>query len=621
MNNIVKLKSYRSFRIPVGETDKISMQIIKYNGNSVDYPSSAWTLSNVSLSGVAFASNLDFAIDGILELEFKFKGYSFHVSAKVARSIPEYNVFGEIESFLYGVEFYTEDQDNGKEFISAFISSFSTKRLKKHLINLLINESRINTFSDGQKLGLSLSLFLDMKQFKGISDFLKVVFYECCRFSHSEVGKIFLLNRKKDTLYKYDIDKEEFHKYSTLENQMLANDILAQKSFKIIRSSGSLNLDNFPSMPLSKKGEEYSSALYFPVLDSQGKACGFFEFINFDKHKSYSEKDLSTIELFSNIFTLCFGDLDKTEFVSHLEDDIGYVDTSKLVGRGKGIDVVDEFIHGQGSHIENVLIEGSNGVGKIHIAKSIHHSSATQKMPIGTIHCESVVDDKDLILQLNGDSEHVGKLELYSGGSLIIHEPSKLNKVCQLELLTILKYRTDIRLISTSTTSLYEKCESGEFNKELFGYLSQNYFLVPDLKDRKEDIPCLVNHFLDLLCSQYGLPSKRVSDYVMETFENYSWPGNIEELKVTTQRLINFYPYLRFLDDLPQKEFPIIGEFPRQNGVIEDIIIQDDHEIDLVEVREGIIKNYCLAHGITREEYETLYKDQASPIATDKIAS
>ncbi len=621
MNNIVKLKSYRSFRIPVTEGDRISMQILKYNGNTVDYQSSSWKLSNVSLSGVAFESNLDFEIDSVLELDFRFKSFSFHVSSKVARVIPKYNVFGEVESYLYGMEFYTEDQDNGKEFISSFISSFSTKRLKKHLISLLINESRINTFSDGQKLSLSLSLFLDMKQFKGISDFLKVVFKECCRFSHSEVGKIFLLNKKKDTLYNYDIEKEEFYKYSTLENQNLANEVLAQKSFKIIRSSGSLNLDNFPSMPLNKKGEDYSSALYFPVLDSQGKASGFFEFINFDKNKSYSERDLSAIELFSNIFTLCFGDLDKTEFVSHLEDDIGYVDTSKMVGRSKGIDIVDEFIHGQGSHIENVLIEGSHGVGKIHIGKSIHHNSATRKMPIGTIFCESILDETDLSLQLKGDSEHVGKLELYSGGSLVIHEPSALNKVCQRELLSILKERTDIRLISTSTASLVEECDSGKFDRELYEFLSKSYFHVPDLKDRKEDIPCLVNHFLDLLCSQYGLPSKRVSEFVMETFEDYSWPGNIEELKVTTERLINYYPYLRYLDDLPQKEFPIIGEYPRQSGVISEIIKDASHEIDLSAVREGIISNYCKAQGISREEYDKIYLESSRLPAKDKLAS
>lgn len=621
MNNIVKLKSYRSFRIPVADGDKIHMNIIKYNGNLVNYDSNSWKLTNVSLSGVAFESGMNFEKDGILELEFKFKGHHFHVSSKVARFIPKYNVFGEVESYLYGIEFFTEDQDNGKEFISSFISSFSTRRLKKHLISLLINESRINTFTDGQKLSLSLSLFLDMKQFKGISDFLKMIFKESCRFSKSEVGKIFLLNRKRDYLYTYDIDKEEFHKYSSLENQNLANEILTKKSFKIIRSSGDLNLDNFPSMPLNKTGDDYSSALYFPVLDSQGKACGFFEFINFDKSKSYSERDLSVIELFSNIFTLCFGDLDKTEFVSHLEDNIGYIDNSVIIGRSKGMDNVNEFIHGQGSHVENVLIEGSHGVGKIHIGKSIHHSSARSKMPVGALFCESIIDEKDLEVQLMGDLDHVGKIELYSGGSLIIHEPSELSIGCQKLLYKILKNREDIRLITTSTSSLLKICEKDKFNKDLYSFLSENYFHVPDLKDRREDIPLLVNHFLDLLCSQYGLPSKRVSTFVMDTFENYSWPGNIEELKVTTERLINYYPYLRFLDDLPQKEFPIIGEYPRQSGIVYNILKDATHELDIALIKEGVIASYCEAQGITREEYDESYSDIDETVTLRKIAS
>ncbi|WP_372652059.1 sigma 54-interacting transcriptional regulator [Halobacteriovorax sp.] len=621
MNNIVKLKSYRSFRIPVTEGDKISMDIIKYNGNLVHYDSNSWKLTNVSLSGVAFESSMTFEKEGILELEFTFKGHQFNVSSKVARFIPKYNVFGEVESYLYGIEFFTEDQDNGKEFISSFISSFSTRRLKKHLINLLINESRINTFTDGQKLSLSLSLFLDMKQFKGISDFLKIIFKESCRFSNSEVGRIFLLNKKRDHLYSYDIDKEEFYKYSSLENQNLANDILAQKSFRIIRSNGDLNLDNFPSMPLNKSGDDYSSALYFPVLDSQGKACGFFEFINFDQSKNYSERDLSVIELFSNIFTLCFGDLDKTEFVSHLEDNIGYIDNSVIIGRSKGMDNINEFIHGQGSHVENVLIEGNHGVGKIHIGKNIHHCSSRSKMPVGALFCESIIDENDLEVQLTGDLDHVGKIELYSGGSLIVHEPSELSASCQSLLFSILKKREDIRLITTSTNPLMKLCEEEKFDYGLYNFLSENYFHVPDLKDRREDIPCLVNHFLDLLCSQYGLPSKRVSDFVMHTFEKYSWPGNIEELKVTTERLINYYPYLRFLDDLPQKEFPIIGEYPRQSGIIDNILRDATHELDLDSVKEGVITAYCAAQGITREEYDRSYADIDEGLVLRKIAS
>lgn len=621
MNNIVKLKSYRSFRIPVDEGDKISMEIIKYNSKNFGHESSAWKLSDVSLSGVAFKSSLNFDIDGILELEFKFKGHTFHVCSKVARAIPSYNVFGEVESYLYGVEFFTEDQDNGKEFISSFISSFSTKRLKKHLISLLINESRINTFTFGQKLSLSLSLFQDMKQFKGVGDFLKVIFEESCRFSNSDIANVYLLNMKKDALYSYNMEKEEFQKFTSLENQTLANDILADKAFKIIRSSGKLNLEAFPSLAMNKQGEDYSSALYFPVLDSQGKCCGFFEFISFKKSKSFNEKDLSAIELFSNIFTLCFGDLDKTEFVSHLEDNIGYIDTSKLVGRTRVTDLVDEFIHGQGSHSENVLIEGSQGVGKIHIGKSIHHSSSTSKMPIGTIFCETISGVEDLTLQLQGDDEHVGKLELYSGGSLILHEPSTLSKQCQDSLLEILDKRRDIRVITTSTNSLSSECEHSNFNKELYEFLSSNYLFLPDLKDRKEDIPCLVNHFLDLLCSQYGLPSKRISRYVMETFEEYSWPGNIEELKVTVERLINLYPYLRFLDELPQKEFPIIGEYPRQSGVIHKIMSEVTKDINLSVVKEGVIEKYCLAHGISREEYNALYGESKAIPDSGKLAS
>ena len=288
-----------------------------------------------------------------------------------------------------------------------------------------------------------------------------------------------------------------------------------------------------------------------------------------------------------------------------------------------------------------VLITGETGTGKEMMAMCIQRFSHLKDEPFVKINCTAFSPsllESELFGYKKGAftgamKDKIGLLEKGDGGTIFLDEIGDISLDMQVKLLRFLQFgevrpvgatETKIirsRIIAATNRNLEQLIETGKFRADLFYRINSFILELPALRDRKEDIPCLVNHFLDLLCSQYGLPSKRVSDYVMETFENYSWPGNIEELKVTTQRLINFYPYLRFLDDLPQKEFPIIGEFPRQNGVIEDIIIQDDHEIDLVEVREGIIKNYCLAHGITREEYETLYKDQASPIATDKIAS
>lgn len=622
MENIVKLKSYRSFRIPVNSTDKIYMSILKSDGLAINDEDMKWNITNVSLSGIAFQSGVEFKYGSILEIELRYKSFIFHACSKVARAKPVYNVFGEVESYQYGVEFFTGDQENGREFISHFISSFSTKRLKKHLINLLINESRINTFTDGQKLSLSLSLYTDMKQFKGMDSFLKMIFIECCRTCKSDVGNVFILNDGRDKLYKLNLEDLTKERFCSLNDQYMINELLSSRKYKTVKSIGHLSLETFPSVSVNSKGEEFRHALFFPLQDSQGKTYGFFEFINFDASKSYTEGDLSTIELFSSIFTMCYGQLDKSEFVNHLDDSVDYRDSSVLVGRSKGIDVVQEFVQDQGNHVENVLIEGRHGVGKIHIAKNIHENSSTSKMAIGTIHCNQIVSNSEFSLSLYGDSEHVGKLELYSGGTIILHEPSLLKLEDQRTLLGALKERPDIRVISTSTDCLKDKCEEQLFDEELYTILCNNYFFVPDLVDRKEDIPYLVNHFLDLFCSKYGVPSKRISSHVTDIFLNYSWPGNIQELKTTIERLVNYYPYVRFLDELPQKEFPIIGEYPRQAGIYDEIIKGNREEVNQDELLESLIVNFCEANKITREEFDRLYpaKSEAESPAIKKAS-
>ncbi|OUR97211.1 hypothetical protein A9Q84_12865 [Halobacteriovorax marinus] len=621
MDNIVKLKSYRSFRIPVEPTDKISMVILKSDGQALDDKEIKWDITNVSLSGIAFESGIEITYGSILELELSYKSFVFQASSKVTRAHPIFNVFGEVESYQYGIEFFTGDQESGRDFISHFISSFSTKRLKKHLINLLINESRINTFTDGQKLSLSLSLFTDMKQFKGMESFLKTIFLECCRSCKSDVANVFILNDSRDSLYKLNLDDLSKEKICTLNDQAMINELLTTKRFKTVKSIGHLSLETFPTVSVNEKGEEFRHALFFPLEDSQGKTFGFFEFINFDADKSYTEADLSTIELFSNIFTMCYGNLDKSEFVNYLDDGIKYRNSSELIGKSKSIDVVQEFIQDQGDHGENVLIEGRHGVGKIHIAKNIHDNSATNKMAIGTIHCNEIESSSEFTLSIYGDSDHVGKLELYSGGTLILHEPSLLKKEDQETLLKALKDRTDIRVITTSTFSLEEICQEGSFNSELYEVLSKNYFFVPNLIDRKEDIPYLVNHFLDLLCLSYGLPSKRISSHVMDIFTNYNWPGNIQELRTTIERLVNYYPYVRFLDELPQKEFPIIGEYPRQAGIYDDIFSDNEEVINQTTLLEELIVNFCSANKLTREEFDRLYPSNEKEYSEVKKAS
>ncbi|WP_127715967.1 sigma 54-interacting transcriptional regulator [Halobacteriovorax sp. HLS] len=607
MENIAKLKSYRSFRIPVKSTDNIYLSLMKCDGILLSDEHVKWELQNVSLTGVAFQSSAKFDESAVLEIELKYKRFRFNASAKIIRITPLYNEFSEIVNYLYGVEFFTQDQENGRDFISHFISGFSSKRLKRHLINLLINESNINTFSDGQKLALSMNLFQDMKQFKGMESFLSMIFNECCRISNSECANIFILNKKRDKLLKLDISDNSRREFCSLEGQDLINEVLSKKRYKIIRTSGHLSLRTFPSLAVDSKGQDFKHALFFPMLDSQKNVCGFFEFINFQSERGYTDRDLGVIEIFSSIFTMCYENLDKSEYVDHLVENFEFTNNGEIVATQKNGDKISEFIESTKSSRDNILIQGSHGVGKIHLAKKIHEQSDSANMSFGQIHCESI-GSNDIRLLLLGDDENVGRLELYSGGTLLIHEPTKLSLENQKVLREELSKREDIRIIVTTVFNLEKLSLAGEFDTPLLDIISVNDFFLEDLKERKSDIPYLINHFLDLYCHNYGLPAKRVSPQVMEVLKNYTWPGNVGELERTVERLVNYYPYIRFIDELPQKEFPVIGQYARQFGLFRDLEI-DFSKVDNDKLKSVIISRFCDSHGLTESEFLELYPE------------
>jgi transcriptional regulator with GAF, ATPase, and Fis domain len=608
MENISKLKSYRSFRIPVKPTDKVYLNLVKCDGIGLSDDHVKWVLQNVSLTGVAFQTSAKFDEDSVLEIELKYKRFHFAASAKIIRITPVYNDFGETESYQYGVEFFLQDQDNGREFISHFISGFSTRRLKKHLINLLINESRINTFTDGQKLSLCLSLFTDMKQFKDMDSFLKMVFNECCRLSNSEVGNIYILNSGKNELHRLDLQDNSRYKFCSLKNQTMINELFSKKRYKILKGGNHLSLSTFPSVYINEKEEEFKQALYFPMLDSQGRVYGVFEFITFSASRGYTDKDLGVIEIFSSIFTMCYEQLDKGDYVKHLLDKLETNDNVKLIGKSSGITSVNEFISKSKDSEKNILIEGEHGVGKIHMAKKIHEHGQDSNMSFGQIDCDQINSAEDLKLLLLGDDENVGRLELYSGGTILIHEPSLLDYESQKLLCKELLNRADIRIITTSTTSLSSLVTEKKFSVELLEVIADSYYKVDPLKYRKEDIPHLVNYFLDMYCSMYGLPPKRVCPSVMTIFREYDWPGNVAELQQTIERFVNYYPYIRFLDELPQKEFPIIGLFARQYGIFvkaKELVTSVDEKV----VLEKLVQRYCSLNDITIDEFYTKFPE------------
>jgi two-component system response regulator AtoC len=205
------------------------------------------------------------------------------------------------------------------------------------------------------------------------------------------------------------------------------------------------------------------------------------------------------------------------------------------------------------------LISGETGTGKELIARYIHEKSSRREGPFIAINCGAI--PKDLIeSELFGyergaftgatDKMKPGKFELANGGTILLDEVGELSPEAQVKLLRVLQdkkfYRlggtkeikVDVRVIASTNKNLKEEVNAGRFRSDLFYRLNVATIYLPPLRERKEDIPLLVNAFIDEFNKKFGKNFIGVDEKAMEILKSYHWPGNIRELRNTIERII-----------------------------------------------------------------------------------
>ena len=223
----------------------------------------------------------------------------------------------------------------------------------------------------------------------------------------------------------------------------------------------------------------------------------------------------------------------------------------KIVGKSQEMqEILDAFATVAESN-SNVLIYGERGVGKALLAKSIHLNSPRKYQPYVRVNCsrQSPIALYDDLFGREGNAgvQRTGRLELSQGGTLFLTDIENLPYEMQVKLLQVLEdgeyvlndstdsARLDIRLIAATTENLREKVKLGEFQEDLFYRLNVVPLVLPPLRERKEDIPLLINHFIDLFSPRRD--TFMVSDAV-DLLAAYTWPRNVGELESLIERLV-----------------------------------------------------------------------------------
>jgi DNA-binding NtrC family response regulator len=229
-----------------------------------------------------------------------------------------------------------------------------------------------------------------------------------------------------------------------------------------------------------------------------------------------------------------------------------------LLGQSPAISEVYKLIEKVAPTDADVLILGENGTGKELVARALHKHSLRSKEVFISVDLGAISEtlfESELFGHVKGaftdaKEDKPGRFELASGGTIFLDEIGNLSLPLQAKLLTVLQSRKvrrvgssqekklDIRLICATNMPLYDMVQENTFRQDLLYRINTVEIRVPALRERGEDLPLLVNHFMQVYTKKYKKPPLRIEHAVLNKLKKYNWPGNIRELQHAVERAV-----------------------------------------------------------------------------------
>ncbi len=230
----------------------------------------------------------------------------------------------------------------------------------------------------------------------------------------------------------------------------------------------------------------------------------------------------------------------------------------QIIGKSRAIRETLAMVDRAAPSRSTVLITGESGTGKELVARAIHFSSPRNKGPFVSVNCMALnpgVLESELFGHEKGAftgavAMRRGRFEQAGGGTLFLDEIGELSPELQVKLLRVLQERrfervggteeieVDIRVVAATNKNLQEEVEKGNFREDLFYRLNVVHIALPPLRERREDIPLLVAHFVDKLARENGVTPKTFTPEALDYMTGYEWPGNIRQLQNVVERCL-----------------------------------------------------------------------------------
>jgi DNA-binding NtrC family response regulator len=250
---------------------------------------------------------------------------------------------------------------------------------------------------------------------------------------------------------------------------------------------------------------------------------------------------------------------------------------SNLVGDSAAMQNIYRLISMVAHISSTVLIEGETGTGKELIARALHFNSPRKDQPLVPVNCGAIPSnllEDELFGHVKGaftnaHQHRIGKFEQAHRGTLFLDEVSTMPTDLQIKLLRVIQEReferlgstatvkVDVRIVAATNSNLQTAVEKGEFREDLYYRLNVIPMRIPTLRERRDDIPLLVAHFIKKYCNDENLPLKRVSHEAMNHLIAFDWPGNVRQIKNAIEMAVALSGDRDLLDLV---DFPVVAK-------------------------------------------------------------
>lgn len=298
---------------------------------------------------------------------------------------------------------------------------------------------------------------------------------------------------------------------------------------------------------------------------------------------------------------------------------------AEIIGQSEAIRAVFDLVEKVSSTSANVLIEGESGTGKELVARAIHFQSDRADKPFLAINCGALPEsllESELFGHVKGSftgavADKIGYFRSAAGGTLFLDEVGDMPPALQVKLLRALQEREvtpigssvpvrfDARIIAATNKRLETEMAEGRFREDLYYRLNVVEIDVPPLRERREDIPVLVEHFISSSARRQGIVEKEVSPAAKELFNNYDWPGNVRELEHVIERALILSGDQIDVNDLPVK---LTGNTFSAAGDDKFKSLDQVEREYILEVLESVSQDKAVAAKILGIDLSTLYR-------------